>query len=83
MVREQYFKGVYVAIMAFINNYLSMPPSAVCGPARAAPQTEETTKPKSLVSTSAVLYSRSPFLLCTGVIYFPYPKYALRDHLSP
>lgn len=25
MVCKQYFKGVYVAIMAFINNYLSMP----------------------------------------------------------
>lgn len=24
----------------------------------------------------------SPFMLCMDVIYFPYPKYGLRDHLS-
>lgn len=28
------------------------------------------------------IYCRSPFMLCIDVMYFPYPKYALRDHLS-
>lgn len=28
------------------------------------------------------IYYSSPVMLCIDVIYFPYPKYGLRDHLS-